>query len=178
MAKIGDRKILTRDDKGNKVVSSMSKISKEYPELAQMSFAIGEYMARAVEAKARAAVNTLHSQLSDMRFWTELTDPSAGIPDARQIAVSPEFQDWIKKQSPEVRKLYESPKVAHAKLVIRKYKNDVAKAKARSADEKARKRVGLRGAAARDGAGGAGGGSRKSGKGGGDSEFDSEFDKD
>ncbi len=137
LEKVGDEKIITTGSDGKEREITLREMAKEYPEMLQSAAAMAKAIAGDSVASSHEQMRQIQAEISDLRFWNALTDPESGIPDARRIAVSKEFAEWVKKQPEDIQRLTESPNPDHAKLVIRAYKNTVAKAAAAKTDKKA-----------------------------------------
>jgi hypothetical protein len=171
LEKVGHEKIVTTDGDGKEKTITLRDMAKEYPEMLQSAAAMAKAMAAESVAASQEEIRRMQAEVADLRFWDALTNPDDGIPDARRIATSKEFIEWVGKQPKDVQRLTESPNPAHAKLVIRAYKNGVAKAAAAKTDKKAAGLSSVRRVAAKAAVPAGGGG----GKGGEADDFDAGF---
>jgi hypothetical protein len=138
---------------------TVAEFAKEYPEAIQAPVAVAKVMiekvVKEIQEKAGVEIQGIRSQLKTMQFWDGVYQVH---PDARKIASSPEFKDWVSKQSPLAAKLVSSEDTADAVSVLDAYKESLAKSDKAIKDKEAAKRKqakdGLHGESLR-GAGGA-----------------------
>ncbi|MFA5187352.1 MAG: hypothetical protein WC551_12810 [Patescibacteria group bacterium] len=124
----------------------MKEFAAQYPEVAQASLAIGKAvgktmagelikdMVKAGQILTGDAVKGLQAQVANMEFWQGVTEKH---PDARTIAASKEFWDWMNKQSPGIQVLRTSLNVENGVAVMDAYKESAAKAAKSGADKEA-----------------------------------------
>jgi hypothetical protein len=120
---------------------TVAEFAKEYPEAIQAPVAVAKAMiekaVKEIQEKASADIQGVQSQLKTMQFWDGVYQVH---PDARKIASSQEFKDWVSKQSPLVAKLVSSEDTADAVSVLDAYKESLAKADKEVKDKEAFKR--------------------------------------
>lgn len=134
--------------------AKLGEWGKDYPELLQVSKIIGSNIAR-TEAKAQAQamidamvkegklvepsrLEAINAKIADFEFWSGVREAHS---DCRKVVRSPEFADWLSKQSPAVHKLAASLDPQDGIYILDAFKEHVGKtaaeqAKAKAADAK------------------------------------------
>jgi hypothetical protein len=111
---------------------------KDFPESAYYAeIAARKAVAAALKDSGQGApVDELRQQIGGLVFWDAVRDTH---PDAKAVARSAEFRDWVKAQAPGIQRLAGSDSVEDAVAVLDAYKEAKAAKAAAGVDDRNRK---------------------------------------
>jgi len=133
LGKLKDVKILDPIDGDDKHESTFGQLAEEYPAVMQAVQVVADTMiseaVQKIGGRLEGRVAELQGQLARSELFKTLAGDKFGHPDAEQVAASPEFREWARKQSPGVQRLANSPDPADAAMVLNAYKEATGLAK-------------------------------------------------